>query len=40
MDKRTQIQRLPQRQTAAPAVLHGVLDEGLVCHVAYVADDG
>ncbi len=37
---RTTVRRLPERQRDDRADLHAVLDEGLVCHVGFVATDG
>ena len=35
---RTTVRRLPARGNYDPAVLKGILDEGLVCHVGFAAD--
>jgi nitroimidazol reductase NimA-like FMN-containing flavoprotein (pyridoxamine 5'-phosphate oxidase superfamily) len=35
---RTTVRRLPARGAYDPAVIHAILDEGLVCHVGFVAD--
>jgi nitroimidazol reductase NimA-like FMN-containing flavoprotein (pyridoxamine 5'-phosphate oxidase superfamily) len=35
---RTTHKRLPQRGSHDRALIHAILDEGLVCHVAFVAD--
>jgi nitroimidazol reductase NimA-like FMN-containing flavoprotein (pyridoxamine 5'-phosphate oxidase superfamily) len=35
---RTTVRRIPKRASYDPAVLHAILDEGLVCHVGFVAD--
>ncbi|MGI9609462.1 MAG: pyridoxamine 5'-phosphate oxidase family protein [Acidimicrobiia bacterium] len=35
----SQIQRLPERGTTDRQMINEILDEGLVCHVAYVVDD-
>lgn len=35
---RTTVKRLPKRASYDPAVVHAILDEGLVCHVGFVAD--
>ena len=34
--KRTEVRRLPKRGQYDPAVLHSILDEGFICHVAFV----
>lgn len=33
--ERTQLTRIPKRGSYDPAVIHAILDEGLVCHVSY-----
>ena len=33
---RTQVRRLPKRGHYDPAVIHSILDEGFICHVAFV----
>jgi nitroimidazol reductase NimA-like FMN-containing flavoprotein (pyridoxamine 5'-phosphate oxidase superfamily) len=35
---RTAVRRLPERAAYDRATLHAILDEGLVCHVGFVAD--
>ena len=35
---RTTLKRLPQRGTYDRAAVHAILDEGLLCHVGFVAD--
>ena len=35
---RTTVRRLPERGSYDRGVLHAILDEGLVCHVGFVAD--
>jgi nitroimidazol reductase NimA-like FMN-containing flavoprotein (pyridoxamine 5'-phosphate oxidase superfamily) len=35
---RVRVQRLPQRGVYDRAAVHAILDEGLVCHVGFVAD--
>jgi nitroimidazol reductase NimA-like FMN-containing flavoprotein (pyridoxamine 5'-phosphate oxidase superfamily) len=35
---RTTVRRLPARGAYDPAAIHAILDEGLVCHVGFVAD--
>ena len=35
---RTRLRRLPQRGAYGREVVYGILDEGLVCHVGFVAD--
>lgn len=37
---RTRIRRLPERAVSDREAIEAVLDEGLVCHVAYTATDG
>ncbi|MEA1904065.1 MAG: pyridoxamine 5'-phosphate oxidase family protein [Actinomycetota bacterium] len=39
MSDKTQIGRLPERGVTDREVLNSILDEGIVCHVAYVVDD-
>jgi nitroimidazol reductase NimA-like FMN-containing flavoprotein (pyridoxamine 5'-phosphate oxidase superfamily) len=36
--ERTTVKRLPKRAAYDSATIHAILDEGLVCHVAFVAD--
>jgi uncharacterized protein len=36
--ERTRVRRLPERQRTERAALHAVLDEGLICHLAFVVD--
>lgn len=36
---RTRVHRAPQRAVTERAALHAILDEGLVCHVGFVAGD-
>lgn len=38
MTDKTTIRRLPERGVEDPAVINSILDEGFVCHVAYVTD--
>jgi uncharacterized protein len=35
---RTTLRRLPERARYDPETVHSILDEGFICHVAYVAD--
>jgi nitroimidazol reductase NimA-like FMN-containing flavoprotein (pyridoxamine 5'-phosphate oxidase superfamily) len=35
---RVQVRRLPKRASYDPAVLHAILDEGLVCHVGFAIE--
>jgi nitroimidazol reductase NimA-like FMN-containing flavoprotein (pyridoxamine 5'-phosphate oxidase superfamily) len=35
---RAAVKRLPKRASYDPAVIHAILDEGLVCHVGFQAD--
>jgi uncharacterized protein len=35
---RTKVRRVPQRGDPDPATVHAILDEGLVCHVAFVEE--
>ena len=35
---RTEVKRLPQRSRYDAEVVHGILDEALVCHVGFVID--
>ena len=35
---RTQVRRLPKRGQYDPAVVHSILDEGFICHVAFIHD--
>lgn len=37
-DDKTQIRRLPERGVADQREIHAILDEGFVCHAAYVTD--
>ncbi len=37
---RTQVRRHPERGAYDPEVVNAILDEALICHLAYVADDG
>ncbi|MGZ8600003.1 MAG: pyridoxamine 5'-phosphate oxidase family protein, partial [Actinomycetota bacterium] len=37
---RTQVRRHPERGDYDPVVVHAILDEALICHLAYVAEDG
>jgi uncharacterized protein len=36
--RRTQIRRLPQRGVYDRAAIDAILDEGLICHVGFIAD--
>ena len=36
--ERTQVRRLPKRGVYGQEAVYGILDEGLVCHVGFVAD--
>jgi uncharacterized protein len=38
--RRTQVRRHPERGAYDHEVVHAILDEALICHLAYVADDG
>ena len=38
--ERTRVRRIPEKAVTDRAVLHAVLDAGLVAHVAVVDDDG
>ncbi|HYH07065.1 MAG TPA: pyridoxamine 5'-phosphate oxidase family protein [Thermoanaerobaculia bacterium] len=38
VSSRTTVKRLPKRGNYDPAVIHAILDEGLVCHVGFVVD--
>lgn len=38
MSEMTRIQRLPERAVEDKETIYSILDEGLVCHVAYVTD--
>lgn len=37
---RTKVRRMPRRGSHDPAVIEAILDDALVCHVAFVADHG
>lgn len=37
---RTRVKRRPERGAYDRATIHAILDEALICHVAYIADDG
>lgn len=39
MSDKTTIRRLPERAVDDERAIHAILDEGLVCHVAYVTED-
>lgn len=39
MSDKTRIRRLPERAVTDVEVIHAILDEGFVCHAAYVVDD-
>ncbi len=36
--ERTRVRRLPERGVYDPETIHAILDEALICHVAYVQD--
>jgi uncharacterized protein len=36
--ERTQVKRLPKRASYDPDQIHGILDEGFLCHVGFVVD--
>eukprot|EP00048_Salpingoeca_helianthica_P017559 m.237830 g.237830 ORF g.237830 m.237830 type:complete len:277 (-) comp21426_c0_seq1:28-858(-) len=38
--QRTTIHRLPQRASYDKPLIHSILDEGFVCHVSYLSDEG
>lgn len=38
VSSRSAVKRLPKRGNYDPAVIHAILDEGLVCHVGFVVD--
>jgi nitroimidazol reductase NimA-like FMN-containing flavoprotein (pyridoxamine 5'-phosphate oxidase superfamily) len=38
--ERVRVRRLPKRGDYDPATLHAILDEGYVCHLAFVVDGG
>jgi nitroimidazol reductase NimA-like FMN-containing flavoprotein (pyridoxamine 5'-phosphate oxidase superfamily) len=38
MTDKTRIRRLPERAVSEQETIHSILDEGLVCHAAYVVD--
>lgn len=40
MPDRTRIRRLPERAAYDRETIHRILDDGLICHVGYVRDDG
>lgn len=37
--QRTSLRRLPERARYDPETVHSILDEGFICHVAFVVDD-
>ena len=38
--ERTEVRRLPERGSLERALVHAILDEGLVCHVGFASDEG
>lgn len=38
--ERTRVRRLPERGTYDRSVIDAIVDEALICHLAWVADDG
>ena len=38
--ERTEVRRLPERGSLERALVHAILDEGLVCHVGFASDGG
>ena len=40
MKPRTEVRRLPERGVYDDAAINSILDEALICHVGFVADDG
>jgi len=38
--KRSEVRRLPERGHYDPQTINSILDEALICHVGFVADDG
>ncbi len=38
MSEKTRIRRLPERAVEDKETIYSILDEGLVCHVAYITE--